>query len=49
MTAILQSSASGVLSLLNEPDEDIKVYALEQLNEMVDTFWSEIAHCIPDM
>lgn len=42
----LLNSAGGVLSLLDEPDDVLKVHALKQLNTMVDHFWSEIASSI---
>jgi len=37
------TSASGVLAQLEEPDADICVNALYQLNNVVDQFWAEIA------
>ncbi len=37
------NSASGLLALLEEDDVEIKTYALQQLNNQVDIFWSEIA------
>ncbi|KAI8838641.1 armadillo-type protein [Chytridium lagenaria] len=37
------TSAAGVISLLDETDEELQVYALQQLNVMVDQFWAEIA------
>ncbi|KAJ3194238.1 proteasome regulatory particle base subunit [Irineochytrium annulatum] len=41
------TSAAGVISLLDEPDEELKVYALQQLNPLVDQFWAEIADAVP--
>lgn len=41
------SSAGGVLALLDEPDDVLKVHALKQLNQMVDQHWQEIATLIP--
>ncbi|KAI3384373.1 hypothetical protein SNEBB_010769 [Seison nebaliae] len=41
------SSASGVLALLHEKDNDLKTFGLQKLNEMVDTFWPEIVEEIP--
>lgn len=35
-------SATGFLGLLQEEPE-LRVYALENLNELVDEFWAEIA------
>eukprot|EP00842_Homolaphlyctis_polyrhiza_P004849 jgi/Hompol1/5365/HPOL_004367-RA len=37
------SSAAGVLSLLEEPQEDLKIYALKKLDAIVDQFWAEIS------
>eukprot|EP00123_Amoebidium_parasiticum_P013699 comp22103_c0_seq1/m.32265 comp22103_c0_seq1/g.32265 ORF comp22103_c0_seq1/g.32265 comp22103_c0_seq1/m.32265 type:complete len:931 (-) comp22103_c0_seq1:132-2924(-) len=37
------TSAAGVLALLDEPDTDLQVFALERLDEVVDQFWAEIA------
>ena len=40
-------SASSVLSLLDESDNIIQQYALQQLNTLVDQYWAEIATYIP--
>eukprot|EP00048_Salpingoeca_helianthica_P022316 m.17581 g.17581 ORF g.17581 m.17581 type:complete len:928 (-) comp7164_c0_seq1:44-2827(-) len=37
------TSAAGLLALLNEQENELKRYALEQLNEVVDLFWAEIS------
>lgn len=37
------TSAAGLISLLDEPEEQLKCYALEKLNENVDQFWTEIS------
>ncbi|KAJ3041541.1 hypothetical protein HDV00_009016 [Rhizophlyctis rosea] len=37
------TSAAGILSLLEEPHEELKVYALKKLDAIVDTFWAEIS------
>ena len=44
----LQSSA-GVLSLLSEPEDEIKIFALHRLNELVDDFWAEVADRITQL
>ncbi|KAI8897971.1 armadillo-type protein [Globomyces pollinis-pini] len=36
-------SCAGVLSLLEEPDNDLKIHALKKLDSLVDLFWAEIA------
>ena len=43
------SSASGVLALLDEPDEVLRVHALKQLDHLVDLYWSEVASAIEKM
>ena len=35
--------AAGILSLLEEPELELKVFALQRLNQLVDRFWAEIA------
>ena len=40
------SSASGILSLLEDKDKSLNVYALERLNNMVSTYWPEISEKI---
>ena len=39
----------GVLSLLDEIEEEIQVFALTRLDELVDVFWAEIAESITKM
>merc|ERR1719446_1991647 len=43
------TSAAGVLSLLEEQENKLKVTALERLNEVVDQFWHEIAEYLSDI
>ena len=38
--------AAGILSLLEETDSEVKVFALQRLNTLVDRFWAEIAECV---
>ncbi len=40
------TSAAGVLSLLDEEDDSLKVHALQQLDSTVDEFWFQIAGSI---
>ena len=40
------SSASGILSLLEDKDKALNIYALERLNNMVGTYWPEIGEKI---
>lgn len=41
--------AAGIISLLSEPVNELKVYALQQLNAIVDQFWPEISEAIEKM
>ncbi|KAF9376591.1 proteasome regulatory particle base subunit, partial [Mortierella sp. AD011] len=40
------TSAAGVIALLDEHDDDLKVYALQKLNGLVDQFWAEISDAV---
>ncbi|XP_037777929.1 26S proteasome non-ATPase regulatory subunit 1-like [Penaeus monodon] len=40
------TSAAGILALLDENEDQLRVFALERLNEITDTFWPEIADSI---
>ncbi|CDH53515.1 probable rpn2-26s proteasome regulatory subunit [Lichtheimia corymbifera JMRC:FSU:9682] len=40
------TSASGILSLLDEPQPDLQVYALQNLNNLVNEFWAEISDSV---
>ncbi|KAL1925244.1 uncharacterized protein VTP21DRAFT_127 [Calcarisporiella thermophila] len=40
------TSAAGVISLLDEEEKDLKIFALEQLNKVVDQFWAEISDSV---
>ncbi|KAF8647902.1 hypothetical protein AX16_006434 [Volvariella volvacea WC 439] len=42
-----QSSAAGILALLQEPDVVFKQHALNALNPLVPQFWAEISEHIP--
>lgn len=44
-----QSSAAGVLALLQEPDPVFKQHALKALNPLVPQFWAEISEHIAVM
>ncbi|OAD01801.1 hypothetical protein MUCCIDRAFT_187029 [Mucor lusitanicus CBS 277.49] len=44
MTAL--TSANGIIALLDEKQPELKVYALQQLNTLVDEFWAEISDSI---
>lgn len=43
------SAIGGLLSLLNESDMALKVYALQQLDSMTALFWMEIADSLTKM
>ncbi|XP_074657663.1 26S proteasome non-ATPase regulatory subunit 1-like [Tubulanus polymorphus] len=40
------TSAAGVISLLDEEEPELKVFALEKLNNIVDVFWAEISEAV---
>ncbi|KAL3847589.1 hypothetical protein ACJMK2_018492 [Sinanodonta woodiana] len=40
------TSAAGVLALLDEQESQLKVFALDKLNKIVDVFWAEISEAI---
>lgn len=40
---------AGVIALLDEQDDDLKVYALQKLNVIVDQFWAEISDAVSKM
>ncbi len=44
--AVAISSATGVLSLLNEEDDALKLHALQVLNKLVHEFWFQVASSI---
>ncbi|KAG4391725.1 hypothetical protein GLYMA_05G241500v4 [Glycine max] len=47
MATSLVSSAGGMLAMLNEPHLSLKLHALSNLNNLVDTFWPEISTSLP--
>lgn len=47
MATTLVSSAGGMLAMLNEPHLSLKLHALSNLNNLVDTFWPEISTSLP--
>jgi 26S proteasome regulatory subunit N2 len=42
-SAGIATDAAGILALLDESNEQLKINALERLNDVVDIFWAEIA------
>ena len=42
----ITSTAAGVIALLNEPEPEVKVFALNKLNTIVDVFWAEISEAV---
>ena len=46
MAVVQQYSADGLLSLLKEDDQALKLYALQSLNKVVHDFWYQIASSI---
>ena len=45
----LPSPVAGIISLLEEPMPELKVFALKKLNLIVDEFWAEISEAIEKM
>ena len=43
------SSADGLIALLDEEQLELKAFALDRLNDLVDQFWAEIAAHIAKM
>ncbi|KAI9206804.1 armadillo-type protein [Polychytrium aggregatum] len=43
---VVLTSAAGIISLLDEQDEELLVYSLTKLNEIVDQFWAEISDSV---
>jgi len=44
-----ETTASGYLALLGEPDATLQVHALKKLLGCVDTLWHEVAESLPDL
>ncbi|KEH21400.1 26S proteasome regulatory complex component [Medicago truncatula] len=47
MATTLVSSAGGMLAMLNESHISLKIHALSNLNNLVDSFWPEISTSVP--
>lgn len=41
--------ANGFIALLEEPQSELKKYALEQLDKIVPEYWAEISYAIQKM
>ena len=41
------TSAAGIISLLDDSLPEMKIFALERLNSVVDEFWAEISEVVP--
>jgi 26S proteasome regulatory subunit N2 len=41
------TSAAGILSLIDDPDDEVKILALEELEPLCDRFWAEISDKLP--
>lgn len=44
-----QASAQAALAMLNDPEKDIQVYALQKLDHIVHYAWHEIADHVSKM
>lgn len=43
------TSAAGLVGFLSEPDPALQVFALERLNEEIDSVWTEVSGSIGQM
>ena len=43
------TSAAGLIGLLDEPDQHLRCFALQQLDNYVHQFWAEIADEVSKM
>ncbi|KAI4226680.1 MAG: hypothetical protein L6R36_002993 [Xanthoria steineri] len=43
------SSAAGVVGFLSEPEPELQVFALQVLNEQIDSLWTEVAASVGDI
>jgi 26S proteasome regulatory subunit N2 len=43
------TSASGVLGFLSDTEPELKVFALQTLNDDIDTIWTEVAGSVGQM
>lgn len=43
------ASAAGLLGYLQEPEPELRAFALKQLDEQADLLWTEIAGSIGDV
>ena len=43
------TSAAGMVGFLSEPDPDLQVFALEQLNDQIDFLWTEVAGSVGEI
>jgi 26S proteasome regulatory subunit N2 len=42
-------SATGVLAFLADEEPELKVFALQTLNDDIDTVWTEVANALSQM
>jgi len=43
------TSAAGLVGFLSEPSAELQVFALQRLNEEIDTVWTEVSGSIGQM
>jgi 26S proteasome regulatory subunit N2 len=43
------TSATGVLGFLSDEEPELKVFALQTLNDDIDTLWTEVAGSVGQM
>jgi len=42
-------SAAGLVGFLSEPDHALQVFALEKINEQVESIWTEVSGAVGQM
>jgi len=43
------TSAAGLVGFLSEPDQSLQAFALERLNDEIDSVWTEVSGSIGQM
>jgi 26S proteasome regulatory subunit N2 len=43
------TSAAGLVAFLSEPDQELQAFALERLNDNIDSIWTEVSGSIGQM
>lgn len=46
---VVLTSAAGLVGFLSEPDDALRIFALQRLNEEIDLLWPEVSSSISTM